>query len=66
MIPNGEKCGVKSEGRWHYLAVRKLSALLKILTSKHYGDFHRLNCIHFFRTKNKLEAHKKYVKIKVL
>ena len=28
MIPNGEKREAKSEGQWHYLAIKKLSALL--------------------------------------
>ena len=50
MIQNGKK--------WHYLAVKKLSALLRGITSKHYGDFHCLNCLQSFRTKNKLELHK--------
>ena len=50
MIPNGEK--------WHYLAVKKLSALLRGKTSKNYGDFYCLNCLHSFRTKNKLESPK--------
>ena len=36
MIPN--------EG-WHYLAVDKISALLKGITSKHDGDFYCLNCL---------------------
>ena len=27
MIPNGEGCKAKSEGQWHYLAVKKLSAI---------------------------------------
>ena len=27
--------------------------------SKHYSDFYCLNCFHSFRTKNKLESHKK-------
>ena len=40
MIPNGEK--------WHYLAVKKLSTLLKGITSKHYGDFYCQNCLHSF------------------
>ena len=35
MIPNGEKREAKSEGRWQYLAVKKLSALLRGVTSKH-------------------------------
>ena len=51
MIPNGEK--------WHYLAVKKISALLRGITSKHYRDFYCLNCLHSFRTQNKLELHKK-------
>ena len=40
MIPNGEG--------WHYLAVKKLSALLTGITFKHHRDFHCLNCIHSF------------------
>ena len=51
MIPNGDA--------WHYLAVKKLSALLKEITSKHVGDFYCLNCLHSLKTKNKLESHKK-------
>ena len=51
MIPNGEK--------WHYFAVKKLSALLRGITSKHYGDLYCLNCLHSFRTENKLESHKR-------
>ena len=53
MIPNEEKEG------WHYLAVQKLSALLHGITSKHRGDFYCLNCLHSFRTKNKLKSHEK-------
>ena len=52
MIPNEEKEG------WHYLAVRKLSTLLKGITSKHHGDFYCLNCLHSFRT----EFHEKVCK----
>ena len=36
MISNGEK-------QWHYLAVKRLSALLGGTTSKHHGDFYCLN-----------------------
>ena len=39
MIPNEEKREVKSEGQWHFLAVKKLSVLLRGITSKQYGDF---------------------------
>ena len=39
---------------WHYLTVKKLSALLRGITSKHNSDFYCLNCLHSFRTENKL------------
>ena len=38
---------------------KKLSALLRGITCKHYGDFYFLNYLHFFITKNKLESDKK-------
>ena len=55
MIPNEE------EG-WHYLVIKKLSVLLRGTASKHNGDFYCLNCLHSFRTEDKLKSHKKYVK----
>ena len=51
MIPNGEE--------WYYFLVKKLSALLRRITSKHHGDFYCLNCLHSFATENKHESHKK-------
>ena len=51
MIPNGEK--------WHYLAVKELSALLRGIISKHYDGFYYWNCFHSLRTKNKFELHKR-------
>ena len=60
MIPNEEKEG------WYYLIVKKLSALIREITSKHKGDFYCLICLHSFRTENKLKnPMKKYVKIKI-
>ena len=47
---------------WHYHTVKTLSGLFKGITSNHYGDFYCLNCFHSYRTKNKLEAHKKICK----
>ena len=38
---------------------KKLSALLRGITSKLYDDFYCLNCIHSFRTKKKLESYNK-------
>ena len=45
--------------KWHYLVVNNLSRLLRGVTSKHHADFYCLNCFHSYRTKTKLEAHKK-------
>ena len=44
---------------WHYLIVKKLSAFLRKITSKHHSDFYCLNCLHFFATENKRESLKK-------
>ena len=43
---------------------KKLSTLLRGLTSKHRGDFYCLNCLHSFRTENKLKSHEKVCKNK--
>ena len=50
------------KGGWFFLAVERLSALLKGITSKRNGDFNYLNCFHVFRTKNKLKSHQKVCK----
>ena len=52
MITDGEK--------WHSLAVKILSALLRGITSNNDGDFYCLNYFRFLKytTKNKLEKHK--------
>ena len=52
MIPKEEKEG------WHYLAVKKLSTLLRGIKSKHHGDFYCLICLHSIRTE---KVCKKYV-----
>ena len=51
MIPNGEG--------WPYLAVKKISALLRGITSKRVGDLYCFNCLHSFRIKSKHKSHKK-------
>ena len=43
--------------KWHYLFPKRLSALLKGITSKHNREFHCLNCFYSFRTEN---VHKKH------
>ena len=57
-ITNKEKEG------WHYLAVKKLSALLHKKTSKHKGGFYCLNCLNSFRTKSNLKSYEKASKNK--
>ena len=52
-------------GRWHYLAVRPLSALLREIISKTNSDYYFCICLHSFRTKKNLNLIKKYVKIKI-
>ena len=47
MIPNGKghewsetlTMRANIRGQWHYLAVKKLSALLRGITSKHHDEF---------------------------
>ena len=47
------------EKNWHYLAVTKLSALLRGIALKHHTDFYFLNCFYSFTTENKLKFHEK-------
>ena len=56
MIPNKLKEG------WDYLTVKKVSRLLRGITSKHHGDFHCLICLHSFRIENKLKSYEKVCK----
>ena len=58
IIPNGEG--------FHYLAVKKLSALFRGTTSKHRGYFYNINFynINSFATEKKHEFHKKVCKSK--
>ena len=49
---------------WHYLAVKKLSALLRGITSKNNEDFYCLNYLDSFGTDYKLKCHEKVRKNK--
>ena len=51
MITDGKK--------WHYFAVKSLSALFRGITSSNNGDSYCLNCFYSYRTENKLEKHEK-------
>ena len=54
MITDGKK--------WHYLAVKSLSALLRHITGNNNGDFYCLNRFRSYPTKNRLKKHKKVCK----
>ena len=59
MITDGEE--------WHYLDVKKLSALFRGITSNNNQDFYCLNCFHSFRTENKLKKNiTMYTKIMII
>ena len=47
--------------KWHYLAIKKLSTLLRRITSKHDGDPYCLNCFHSYS--RKCEDHDYYVEM---
>ena len=51
MITDGEK--------WHYLAVKSLSALFREITGNNHEDFYCLNCFQSYTTENKLKKHQK-------
>ena len=57
MIPNEEKEGC------HYLALKKLSTLLRVITSIHHAKFYfYLNYLHSFKAENELKSHEKVSK----
>ena len=44
------------------LPCSKKTKLLRGITSKHHGDFYCFNCLHFFKTRNKLKSHEEVCK----
>ena len=44
---------------WHYLAVERISGLLRGITSNHNGDFYCLSCFHSYTTERKLKKHER-------
>ena len=48
---------VTDNEKWHYLAVKNISGLLRGITSNHDGDFYCLNCFHSYTTEKKLKKH---------
>ena len=48
--------------KWHYLAVKNVSGLLRGITSNHNGDFYCLNCLHSYTTEKRLKRHERTCK----
>ena len=44
-----------ANNNWHYLSVKRISGLLRGITSGHSGDFYCLNYFHSYTTENKLK-----------
>ena len=54
--------------KWRMMTLccsKKLSALLRGITTKHHGDFYYLNCLHSFAIEKNLNCTKKYEKIMI-
>ena len=51
MITNGKK--------WHYFAVKSLSALLRAISSSHVEDYYCLGCFHSKSTDNEFKKHER-------
>ena len=54
MITDGKRC--------HYLAIKRLSTLLRRIASNHYVDFYCFNCLHPYGTKGKIKKHENVCK----
>ena len=52
--------------KWHYLAVKSMSKLLRGIISNHFGDSYCLNFFHSYSTKIKLKKMKEYVMIIII
>ena len=46
-------------GNWHYLAVKRISGLLRGITSNHNGNFYCLSLFHPYTTVKKLRKHER-------
>ena len=42
-----------NDKKWHHLAVKSISGLLRGITSNHVGDFYCLNCFYSYTTEKK-------------
>ena len=52
--------------KWHYLAVKSLSALFRGITRNNNGDFYCLNCFQSYTTKIDLKSIKTCARIMII
>ena len=48
--------------KWRYLAIKKLLALFRGITSNNNGDFYCISSLHSFRTGTKIKGHENVCK----
>ena len=48
---------VQDNRKTHYTAIKRISALLRGITSNHHVDFYCINCLNAFRTREALQIH---------
>ena len=64
MITDDGKLSDRAE-RWYYLAVKRLPALFRRISSSNNGDFYCLNCFHPYRTLTNLKETKEHAIIMI-
>ena len=52
--------------KWHYLSVKSLSALLRVITGNNHGDFYSLNCLCSYTTEKNFKNIKMYAKTMII
>ena len=48
-----------NQNNWYCLTTKSIKRLIRGVTSNHHGDFFCRNCMHLFRTDNKLKKHER-------
>ena len=52
-----EPSNSSNDQKRHQLAVKRLSRLIRKVTSNHDGDYNYINCLYLFVTESKLQSH---------
>ena len=57
---------ITDDEKWHYLAVKSLSALFREITGNNHENFYCLNCFQSYTKKINLKNIKKYARIMII